>query len=103
MILRIRAKNFLGYKDVDVDFSSYNLLGIIGKNASGKSSLLETIAFAAYNIGRDNIEKLRKDNTSEEFYVELTYKLNSRLIFVIGVLSLRPCSWVRCKKSIFIK
>jgi len=49
--LRVRSlsiKNYRSIKELDVDFPESGLIGIIGHNGAGKSSLLESIGWALY-------------------------------------------------------
>ena len=49
--MRVRSlsiKNYRSIKELDVDFPESGLIGIIGHNGAGKSSLLESIGWALY-------------------------------------------------------
>lgn len=52
MIKRITISNFKSLKNIDLEFGEFNLL--CGTNASGKSSLLQTILLMAQNKGVDD-------------------------------------------------
>ena len=49
--MRIRSlsiKNYRSIKKLDINFPESGLIGIIGHNGAGKSSLLESIGWALY-------------------------------------------------------
>ena len=46
--LRLRVRNFIGLRDVDISFEGKGLFVIQGPNGAGKSSLLEAIYFALF-------------------------------------------------------
>jgi exonuclease SbcC len=49
--LRVRSlsiRNYRSIKDLDIDFPESGLIGIVGHNGAGKSSLLESIGWALY-------------------------------------------------------
>ncbi len=45
MIEQLSIKNFKGIKEIDLDFSKLNIL--VGENNSGKSTILQSLAFLA--------------------------------------------------------
>ncbi len=47
--LRLRVKNFIGLREIDISFEGKGLFAIQGPNGAGKSSLLEAIYFALFN------------------------------------------------------
>ena len=52
MIKSICIKNFKSLKNIDIDFGSFNL--ICGTNASGKSSLIQSILLMSQNVSSEN-------------------------------------------------
>lgn len=57
MILsRLSLKNFKKYKEFSLEFND-GLVGIIGKNGSGKSTIFEAICFALYGKLKIMIQK----------------------------------------------
>jgi hypothetical protein len=71
IIQRIEVKNFRSLKDVGVD--CHELVAILGRNGSGKSSLLKAIE-AFYNVGflANAFDYFGKDTTSE-ISIRITY------------------------------
>lgn len=52
MIKSININNFKSLKNINIDFGNFNL--ICGTNASGKSSLLQSILLMSQNVGIEN-------------------------------------------------
>lgn len=78
MILsKLHLENFKKYTSYDIEFGE-GLIGIIGKNGSGKSSIFEAILFALFGeaIKRGNKELLRNANasTKDVVVVELDFE-----------------------------
>src|SRR5260370_23974894 len=91
MIKRIKAKNFLSLRDVNVELHSTNVL--VGPNMSGKSNLIECLKFLQEAVNRrtvgDNVSALQeafsrrggfkevawKGETEEQVTLELTAEL----------------------------
>ena len=49
MIVRcLRLRNYRSIRNLNLDFPESGLLGIVGDNGAGKSSILESIAWALY-------------------------------------------------------
>ncbi|MBX9904234.1 MAG: ATP-dependent endonuclease [Burkholderiales bacterium] len=71
IIQRIEVKNFRSLKDVSID--CHELVAILGRNGSGKSSLLKTIE-AFYDVGflANAFDYFGKDTTSE-ISIRITY------------------------------
>src|SRR5439155_1048513 len=62
-LLRLRLANFRQHADADLEFGP-GITGIIGPNGSGKTSILEAIAWALYGVqavrgDKDSIRRLR--------------------------------------------
>jgi len=56
-IKTLSLQNFMGYQQrVEVDFTGRGVVGIVGGNEAGKSSILEAIKFALYGKSRANRE-----------------------------------------------
>ena len=65
MIRRIRAENFMAYRDVEVEFDETDqIVNITGDNGAGKSSFLEVIPFAVFGVSRVNFDGLLKHGAS---------------------------------------
>ncbi|QOY53374.1 AAA family ATPase [Candidatus Sulfurimonas baltica] len=81
MILsNIKLTNFKKYTKFEIEFGE-GLVGIIGKNGSGKSTIFEAILFALYGEAktRGNKELIRNANASEKeaVVVELEFEFES--------------------------
>lgn len=83
MILsKLHLENFKKYTTYDIEFGE-GLIGIIGKNGSGKSTIFEAILFALYGEAkkRGNKELVRNANasTKDPVIVELEFEFESAL------------------------
>jgi len=81
MILsKLHLENFKKYSTYDIEFGE-GLVGIIGKNGSGKSSIFEAILFALYGEAkkRGNKELIRNANasTKDAVVVELEFEFEA--------------------------
>lgn len=81
--IRIKLKQFLSYKkETVVEFTGINLLGIVGKNGHGKSTLPEAVTYALFGetryttdtTGTKEPDKVVTDG-GKEALVEFTFKL----------------------------
>lgn len=86
MILsRLSLKNFKKYKEFSLEFND-GLVGIIGKNGSGKSTIFEAICFALYGKLKNNDSKeLIKNvnaNEKEEVKVELEFEFDENIYII---------------------
>lgn len=87
MILsKLRLENFKKYSSFEIEFGE-GLIGIIGKNGSGKSTIFEAILFALYGEAKKKGNKtlIRNANTSEKdaVVVELEFEFEGILYRVI--------------------
>ena len=83
MILsRLKLENFKKYTSFEIEFGE-GLIGIIGKNGSGKSTIFEAILFALYGEAktRGNKELLKNANASDKdtVVVELDFEFEGIL------------------------
>ena len=81
MILsKLHLENFKKYTSYDIEFGE-GLIGIIGKNGSGKSTIFEAILFALYGEAkkRGNKDLIRNANasTKDAVVVELDFEFES--------------------------
>lgn len=87
MILsKLRLENFKKYTSFEIEFGE-GLIGIIGKNGSGKSTIFEAILFALYGEAktRGNKDLLRNANASDKdtVSVELEFEFEGILYSVV--------------------
>lgn len=87
MILsNLRLQNFKKYRSYEIEFGE-GLVGIIGKNGSGKSTIFEAILFALYgelkNKGFKEVIKNADAPTKEIVSVELEFELESVVYKVV--------------------
>ena len=81
MILsKLHLENFKKYKAYDIEFE-LGLIGIIGKNGSGKSTIFEAILFALYgelkNRGSKEVIRNANASTKDAVVVELDFEFES--------------------------
>ena len=86
----IRLQNFRQHADTSITFDS-GLTGIIGDNGTGKTTILEAIAWALYGMpavrgNRDNIKFLRAPQRSS-VRVELDFDLGPHQYRVVRSLT----------------
>jgi len=73
-INKLTLKNYKQYCDAEINFPE-GLTGFIGSNGSGKSTILEAVAYALYGKCSNAKEDIRNDNASpkEPVLVEVTF------------------------------
>ena len=84
MILKsLKLKNFKQYGNLDLEFRE-GLIGIVGKNGSGKSSVFEAILLCLFgNIALDkNLYKSSWVAAKENILLELTFEVKGRVWLV---------------------
>jgi predicted ATPase len=76
MIKRIKAKNFLSLRDVNVELGSTNVL--VGPNMSGKSNLIECLKFLQEAVNRrtvgDNVSAVQEAFSRRGGFKEVAWK-----------------------------
>ena len=82
ILINLKLENFKKYTSFEIAFGE-GLIGIIGKNGSGKSTIFEAILFALYGEAkkRGNRELVRNANasTKDPVVVELEFEFESAL------------------------
>jgi exonuclease SbcC len=80
IISKIRLENFKKYRSFEMEFSE-GLIGIIGKNGSGKSTIFEAIFFALYgelrHKGYKEIVKNSNADPKDALLVELEFEFDA--------------------------
>jgi len=72
-IKKIKLENFRIFKDLEVKFPESNFITIIGKNGSGKTTFLDSIAHGLYTIIHDILLFEEQDYISSSFgYTDIT-------------------------------
>ena len=91
MILRrLRLKNYRNYRSLEIEFPT-GLIGVVGRNGVGKTTLLEAIAFALYGseASRTKAKGLRRDGAGNEETCEV------ELEFSLGGEPYRIIRWLK--------
>ena len=61
---RITLKNYRRYRDADIEIPT-GIMGIVGKNGTGKSSLIEAIGWCLYGISRTGNDQIKTTGIDE--------------------------------------
>ena len=73
---RLRLKNFLSYRDCELDFSPLHLATLAGRNGDGKSALLDAITWALWGEARGRVEDDRIRHGADDMRVELDFEVD---------------------------
>ena len=74
---RLRLRNFLSYRDCELDFSGLHVATLAGRNGEGKSALLDAITWALWGEARGRIEDDRIHHDAGEMRVELDFEVDT--------------------------
>ncbi|GIW22802.1 MAG: hypothetical protein KatS3mg068_1809 [Candidatus Sericytochromatia bacterium] len=81
--IKLTLKNFMTYRELELDFSNIDLACICGNNGAGKSSILDAITWCLWEQARTH----QKDNLirlgSDEMYGELVFNVEDNIYKVI--------------------
>jgi DNA repair protein SbcC/Rad50 len=81
--LQLTLKNFLSYREANLDFSGLHTACICGDNGAGKSSLLEAITWAIWGKSRATSEEDAISNGAIDMRVDFTFQLHGDIYRVI--------------------
>ena len=73
---RLRLRNFLSYRDCELDFSGLQLATLVGRNGDGKSALLDAITWALWGEARGRVEDDRIYHGEHDMRVELDFEVD---------------------------
>ncbi|MGD9581526.1 MAG: AAA family ATPase, partial [Vampirovibrionia bacterium] len=79
---RLKLDNFMCFSNIEIDFSSFKAACMVGDNGSGKSSVLDAITWALWQMARSKSDQLIKVN-NQSMTVELDFYVDSVLYRVI--------------------
>ncbi|MCB0193064.1 MAG: SMC family ATPase [Anaerolineae bacterium] len=81
--IQLKLRNFMAYRDAELNFQGLHLAALTGENGAGKSSLLDAITWAVWGKGRAkrDDEMIRLGQTEME--VEYTFDLNNNIYRII--------------------
>jgi exonuclease SbcC len=89
IIRRIRLVNFRKYSELELEFPE-GLIGIVGRNGAGKTTILEAVGFALYgaSASRSKGKGIRRDGCSqnENCVVELDFALGGNSYSIVREL-----------------
>ena len=74
---RLRLKNFLSYRECEIDFTGLHLATLAGRNGDGKSALLDAITWALWGEARGRVEDDRIRHGAEDMRVELDFEVDA--------------------------
>lgn len=74
---RLRLRNFLSYRDCEIDFTGLHLATLAGRNGDGKSALLDAITWALWGEARGRVEDDRIRHGAGDMRVELDFAVDT--------------------------
>ena len=80
---RLRLRNFLSYRDCELDFTGLHLATLAGRNGDGKSALLDAITWSLWGEARGRVEDDRIRHGADDMRVELDFEVDGDAYRVI--------------------
>ncbi len=80
---RLRLRNFLSYRDCELDLTGLRLAVLCGPNGNGKSALLDAMTWALWGEGRGRIEDDRIHLGEQEMLVDFEFEATGDTFQVI--------------------
>lgn len=85
----LKLRNFMAYREAELDFRSFRLAALIGSNGAGKSSLLDAITWALWGKARTNSDDDLVRLGSSEMEVEYTFNFQGNSYRILRKRSLK--------------
>lgn len=91
-LLKLTLHNFRKFKDLELEFPE-GIIGLVGSNGSGKSTIIEAIGWAIYGnraarTSRDQVKRMGAKR-SDECWVKLAFELEGTQYEVFRILTAR--------------
>lgn len=80
---RLRLRNFLSYRECELDLQGLELAVLCGKNGDGKSALLDAMVWALWGEGRGKTEDDRIHHAETAMLVEFEFDVGAERFLVI--------------------
>ncbi|MEX0783848.1 MAG: SMC family ATPase [Dehalococcoidia bacterium] len=80
---RLRIRNFLSYRDCEVDLTGLRLAVLCGPNGNGKSALLDAMTWALWGEGRGRLEDDRIHLGEQDMLVDFEFEASGDLFQVV--------------------
>lgn len=79
-LLRIALRDFLSYAELELDLSPFNVLAIVGKVGSGKSSLFDAVTWGLWGVA-DRDDVIREE--ADECMVQIDFMARGAMCSVV--------------------
>ena len=102
---RIRLRNFLSYRECELDLSGLHIAVLTGKNGEGKSALLDAMTWAVWGAARGSIEEDRIRLHADEMLVDFEFeahgdRFDASLGSEIVDRCVAPDTWYEVRRTI---